>query len=57
MLQVDVYGATGWSYDEVLPYYKKSENASYDKMAEGYHSTCGYLTVTNDEDSPLVRNF
>lgn len=25
-------------------------------MAEGYHSSGGYLTVKNDEDSPLVCN-
>ncbi|XP_037515456.1 glucose dehydrogenase [FAD, quinone] [Rhipicephalus sanguineus] len=41
-------GATGWSYDEVLPYFKKSEdntNASY--VANGFHGTGGELTVSS----------
>ena len=39
-------GAEGWSYEDVLPYFKKSE----DFRAEGeaaYHSTGGYLTVSH----------
>ena len=38
-------GAEGWSYEDVLPYFKKSEDfrGSGD---EGFHGTGGYLTVS-----------
>lgn len=39
-------GCTGWSYDEVLPYFLKSEDQQNPYLARtGYHSTGGYLTV------------
>ncbi|XP_019869240.2 glucose dehydrogenase [FAD, quinone] [Aethina tumida] len=40
-------GNEGWSYNEVLPYFLKSEdNKQMDKMDRGYHSTGGLLTVS-----------
>ncbi|CAN7985816.1 unnamed protein product [Ixodes hexagonus] len=48
-------GATGWSFDEVLPYFKKSEdntNASY--VANGYHGTGGELTVSSTKYQTYV---
>lgn len=40
-------GNAGWSYNEVLPYFLKSEdNQQMDEMDRGYHATGGYLTVT-----------
>ena len=38
-------GADGWSYDEVLPYFLKSENSLL-KEESKYHSTGGPLTIT-----------
>ena len=40
-------GNTGWSYQDVLPYFLKSEdNLQADIMDPGYHGVGGYLTVT-----------
>ncbi|KAL1117021.1 hypothetical protein AAG570_004349 [Ranatra chinensis] len=40
-------GNPGWSYEEVLPYFKKSEDQRNAKYAadKKYHGTGGYLTV------------
>ena len=39
-------GNTGWSYDEVLPYFLKSEDNRNPYLARSkYHGTDGYLTV------------
>lgn len=39
-------GNTGWSYEEVLPYFLKSEDNRNPYLAKTpYHSTGGYLTV------------
>jgi choline dehydrogenase-like flavoprotein len=38
-------GLTGWGYDDVLPYFKKSE--SYDEGDDAYHGREGPLGVTN----------
>lgn len=40
-------GNPGWSFDDVLPYFKKSEdNASVTQLDEGYHATGGPLHVS-----------
>ena len=39
----DEYGATGWGYDDVLPYFKKAEANS--RLAGQFHGTSGPLTV------------
>ena len=46
-------GNPGWSYDEILPYFKKSEDNRNPYIAANsqYHSTGGYLTV----DDPSYR--
>ncbi|MGH6990573.1 MAG: GMC family oxidoreductase, partial [Stellaceae bacterium] len=41
-------GAEGWSYDEVLPYFKKSEN--YQHGASDYHGAGGELDVQDQRD-------
>jgi choline dehydrogenase-like flavoprotein len=41
-------GADGWSYDEVLPYFKKSEN--YQRGASDYHGAGGELDVQDQRD-------
>jgi choline dehydrogenase len=39
-----VDGADGWAYDEVLPYFKRSERNA--EIADSYHGTSGELHVT-----------
>jgi choline dehydrogenase len=50
-------GNQGWSYEDVLPYFKRSEN----KIGEGdpkFHGTGGPFTVTDvDEKNPLCDAF
>ncbi len=41
-------GAKGWSYDEILPYFKKSEN--YEGGASEYHGAGGPLTIRDCPD-------
>ena len=53
-------GNTGWSYDDVLPYFKRSENhAQIDLIDTGYHSSSGELVVTfpTKFESPYVEAF
>ncbi|XP_047999622.1 glucose dehydrogenase [FAD, quinone]-like [Leguminivora glycinivorella] len=48
-------GNHGWSYDEVLPYFKKSENftGTLNEDTTPYHGTGGYLSV---EDTKNVHD-
>ena len=40
-------GNSGWSFKELLPYFKRSENhAQIDDMDQGYHGSNGELNVT-----------
>ncbi|MBV6624950.1 MAG: choline dehydrogenase [Rivularia sp. (in: Bacteria)] len=49
-------GNQGWSYQEVLAYFKKAEN--YSQGVSEYHNTKGYLHVTNLRDrNPLSEVF
>ena len=53
-------GNTGWSFDEVLPYFKKSEDNRNPYVAANskYHSTGGYLTVQEPSyTSPMSNAF
>lgn len=53
-------GNPGWSYEEVLPYFKKSEDMRIAEYAADtkYHSTGGYLTISsNTYRTPLARAF
>lgn len=46
-------GNTGWSYQDVLPYFMKSEdNLQMSKMDRGMHGTGGPLTVTQFPHRP-----
>lgn len=40
-------GNTGWSYNELLPYFKKSEDFNVKYQDPGYHQKGGYLTVSD----------
>ncbi|KAJ8931332.1 hypothetical protein NQ314_015740 [Rhamnusium bicolor] len=37
----------GWSYDDVLPYFMKSEDAHIERQDPEYHNKGGYLTVSD----------
>ncbi|MBL30971.1 MAG: choline dehydrogenase [Flavobacteriaceae bacterium] len=53
-------GNSGWSYKEILPYFKRSENhAQINLMDNGYHSSSGELGVTfpTQFESPYVKAF
>lgn len=53
-------GNTGWSYDEVLSYFMKSEhNEQADQLNPGYHGTNGELNVTFSQQfgTPLGKAF
>ena len=53
-------GNTGWSFDEILPYFKKSEDNRNPYVAANtkYHSTGGYLTVQEPSyTTPLSNAF
>ncbi|KAK1137820.1 hypothetical protein K0M31_002314 [Melipona bicolor] len=52
-------GNPGWSYEDVLPYFKKSEdNKNSDYTETRYHSTGGYLTVQEAPyHTPLANAF
>ena len=50
-------GNRGWSYEDVLPYFKKSER-KLGVADAGYHGTDGPFTVTDiDEPDPLCDAF
>ena len=52
-----VYGATGWSYGEVLPYFKKSENNEAWPNSP-YHGVGGEMNVIDiPRNNPLIDNF
>ena len=48
-------GNTGWDYESVLPYFKKSED--YYGGANAFHGAGGPLTVSRIEPSPLTEAF
>lgn len=49
-------GCKGWSFEDVLPYFKKSEGS--DRTADDFHSISGpLLTTQHTSDSPLNKAF
>jgi len=49
-------GCKGWSYEDILPYFKKSEGS--DRTADEYHNTSGpLLTTQHTSKSPLNEAF
>lgn len=49
-------GNPGWGYDDVLPYFKKSERN--ERLADEYHGTTGPLNVADQvQPNPLSRAF
>lgn len=57
-LYVCIFISTGWSYDEVLKYFKKSEAANLSCADEGYHGKDGMLPVTDIPfKTPIAKAF
>src|SRR3954462_3232289 len=49
-------GADGWSYDEVLPYFKRSEDN--ERLSDEFHGVGGGLNVADPTwTSPLTKRF
>jgi choline dehydrogenase-like flavoprotein len=49
-------GASGWSYDEVLPYFRRSEDN--ERGADEFHGSGGPLAVSDSRSNhPLVERF
>ena len=48
-------GCTGWSYEDVLPYFKKSEDIQIDEFKSSkYHGVGGPMAVSGGEVTPLA---
>lgn len=54
----NAHGNYGWSYNEVLPYFKKLENMTDDiNMVDAhYHGTDGYLNIQSSENIHDIEN-
>lgn len=51
-------GNPGWSYEEILPLFKKSENAQIKEYDEGYHGKGGYLSIEHPKpNTPQFEAF
>ncbi|KAL5020232.1 hypothetical protein ScPMuIL_003124 [Solemya velum] len=51
-------GATGWSYDDVLPYFLKLEDIQIDELKDSaFHNVGGPLKISGVISSPLVGVF
>lgn len=51
-------GATGWNYDDVLPYFKKSEDNRIPEINKnGFHGIGGELTIEKLPENPLNHIF
>lgn len=51
------FGAVGWSFAEVLPYFKRFENNTDPEVvaqSPGFHGTSGPVTVTSNTDPPKI---
>ncbi len=46
-------GCTGWAYDDVLPLFKRAEDAAMSGLDEGFHGTDGPLGVSRATAHPL----
>ena len=49
-------GAKGWSFDDVLPYFKKSEDFSDNDGDSDFHGYGGFLHVAKGSYTPMVSN-
>ena len=49
------HGCTGWSYDDVLPYFRRAEDNQ--RYANAYHGQEGPLRVSDAQPHPLTTRF
>jgi len=51
-------GCDGWGYDDVLPYFLKSEDIRVEKLkGSKYHYSGGPLTVSDESAVPMAKRF
>ncbi|KAF2878934.1 hypothetical protein ILUMI_27238 [Ignelater luminosus] len=50
-------GNPGWSYQDVLPYFLKSEDSRLEEFNPIYHNEGGYLSVENPHQSHITKAF
>jgi len=50
-------GCTGWGYQGVLPYFKKSENCEVPGLDPEYHGKGGPLTIRSPECNPYTHHW
>ena len=51
-------GCEGWNYDDILPYFLKSEDILVDALKDSkYHYTGGLLAVSEEGLTPLTKTF
>ncbi|GAB1600761.1 glucose dehydrogenase [FAD, quinone]-like isoform X1 [Argonauta hians] len=51
-------GCEGWSYDEVLPYFLKSEGNTIEELEDSvYHNDSGPLIVSKVGSTPIIHHF
>ena len=51
-------GCTGWGYNDILPYFLKSEDVLIDSLkGSKYHSTGGYLGVSKGGATPIAPKY
>ncbi|XP_060517941.1 glucose dehydrogenase [FAD, quinone]-like [Cylas formicarius] len=48
-------GNAGWSYEDLLPYFKKSENVAFGVKEDDYHGTAGFLSVDVTSETPGLQ--
>lgn len=51
------FGARGWNYDKVLPFFRKSENNTDYELVDknpGFHGTDGPISVSSKKELPPV---
>lgn len=46
-------GNVGWSFSDVLPYFRRAEGASIDQIDEEYHGRSGPLGISRASPNPL----
>lgn len=52
-----MYKNPGWSFQDVLPYFKKSEQAVFEPRDEYFHGVNGPLVVNKTGGVPILVSF
>lgn len=53
----DVHNCSGWGFEDVLPYFKKSEKNTHNWNDPEYHSQCGKVCISFFVDAPDMEFF